>query len=212
MQKLILIGAGGNNADILDAIEEINAINPTYDVLGYVRRDGQQSPNEKLKFYGNFDAVRELPDDVLIAGFAFGVKNYRLWPEIVANFGLPSERFATIIHPRAYISPKSTVGHGSVVLAGTTVGAHVAIGNHVIILQNVGLSHDDIIEDFSCITVGVAFSGSVHVGRNCFIGTHATITSSVGAGSLIGAATLIRHEVPSGEVWVGNPGRFLRHS
>jgi acetyltransferase-like isoleucine patch superfamily enzyme len=81
----------------------------------------------------------------------------------------------------------------------------------VVILQNVGLSHDDVIGDYTCIAVGVSFSGSVRIGRNCFLGTNSTIVNaSVGEGCMIGAGTLILHDVPPGEVWVGNPGRFLK--
>lgn len=210
MKKLILLGTGGNNADILEAIAEINALRPTYEVLGYVRQDGHRLTHEKLPFLGDFNGLQHIPKDVQIAGFTFGVNSFRSWPDFITQLGLSSDRFETIIHPRAYVSASSKIGHGSVILAGTTLGANVTIGNHVIILQNVGLSHDDVIEDFSCITVGVAFSGSVQVGRNCFIGTHATITASLGEGSLIGAGTLIRQKVPPNEVWVGNPGRFLR--
>ena len=80
-----------------------------------------------------------------------------------------------------------------------------------LILQNVGLSHDDVIDDYSCLTVGVSLSGSVRLGRNCFLGTNSTIIgATIGEGSMVGAGTLIRHDVPPGEVWVGNPGRFLK--
>ncbi|MDA0711478.1 MAG: DapH/DapD/GlmU-related protein [bacterium] len=210
MQKIVLLGPTGNNADVLDAIDEINALRPTYDVLGYVRGDGHLVPRVKLQFLGDYDAVHRMPEDILIAGFAFGVKTYRSWPDTVARFGFPPDRFATIVHPRAYISPRSQIGHGSIILAGTTLGADVTVGNHVVILQNVALSHDTVIEDFSCVTVGVAFTGNVRIGKNCFIGTNATLAASIGQGSLIGAGTVIRHEVPPEEVWVGNPGRFLR--
>ena len=151
------------------------------------------------------------PEEVQITGFSFGPGSFRTWPDTVAGLGLPPERFATIIHPRAYVSPQSQVGRGTVILAGTTVGAFVTLGDHVIVLQNVGLSHDDVIEDFSCLAVGVSFSGSVRVGRNCFLGTNSTIIgATLGPGSLIGAGTLIRQDVPSNEIWVGVPGRFLR--
>lgn len=212
MERLVFLGMGGNNSDILDAVHEINAIRPTYEVLGYVTGDGKPARAESgLRCLGDFEAVRALPRNVKVAGFAFGPGGYRTWPNMVADLGLPTDRFATVIHPRAYVSPQSTVGGGSVILAGTTVGALVTIGDHVVILQNVGLSHDDEIGDYSCITVGGSFSGGVRVGRNCFLGTNATIIeSSIGDGSMIGAGTLIRHDVPPGEVWVGNPGRFLR--
>jgi sugar O-acyltransferase (sialic acid O-acetyltransferase NeuD family) len=211
MQKLVFLGIGSNNSDILDAVVETNALKPTYDVLGYVTRDGKPTKRGGLKHLGDFDAVRSLPEDVQITGFTFGPGSYRTWPDTVAGLGLPRERFATIVHPRAFVSAQSTVGRGSVVLAGTTVGAFVTIGDHVIVLQNVGLSHDDVIEDYSCLAVGVSFSGSVRVGRNCFLGTNSTIIgAAIGEGSMVGAGALIRHDVPAGEVWVGNPGRYLR--
>ena len=211
MQKLVFLGIGSNNSDILDAVTEINALEPTYEVLGYVTRNGEPVNKGGLKHLGDFDTLRDLPEDVQITGFAFGPGSFPNWPGTVAGLGLPRERFATIVHPHAFVSPQSTVGRGSVILAGTTVGAFVTIGDHVVILQNVGLSHDDVIEDYTCLAVGVSFSGSVRVGRNCFLGTNSTIIgATIGEGSMVGAGTLIRHDVPAGEVWVGNPGRYLR--
>ena len=211
MQKLVFLGIGSNNSDILDAVMEINALEPTYEVLGYVTRNGEPVNKGGLKHLGDFDTVRDLPEDVQITGFAFGPGSYHAWPGTVAGLALPRERFATIVHPHAFVSPQSTVGRGSVILAGTTVGAFVTIGDHVVILQNVGLSHDDVIENYTCLAVGVSFSGSVRVGRNCFLGTNSTIIgATIGEGSMVGAGTLIRHDVPAGEVWVGNPGRYLR--
>jgi sugar O-acyltransferase (sialic acid O-acetyltransferase NeuD family) len=209
-QKLVLLGMGGNCSDIADAVEEINALEPTYDLLGYLASSPR--PKESLKYLGDFSEARKLPEDLQLVGFTFGPGSYLTWPATVASLGLPPERFATIIHPRACVSPRATVGRGSVILAGTTVGADVRIGQWVIILQNVTLGHDDVIGDYTCITSGAAFSGGVRVGRNCYIGTHATIVNGVQIGdqSLIGAGTLIRHDVPAREVWVGNPGRRLR--
>lgn len=209
--SLVLLGFGGNNLDILDAITEINAREPTYDVIGYLTPDGSPRDTDELPCLGKFTSANELASDVLIAGFSFGPGSFHSWPDTVASLGVPTERFATIIHPHAFVSPRSKIGHGTVIMAGTTVGANVTIGNHVTILQNCGLSHDDVIGDYSALTVGVTFSGNVKVGRNCFLGTNSTIISAtIGEGSLVGAHTLIREDVPPGEVWVGVPGRFLR--
>jgi sugar O-acyltransferase (sialic acid O-acetyltransferase NeuD family) len=210
-EPLVLLGFGGNNLDILDAITEINTREPTYEVIGYLTPDGSARDTAELPCLGNFTTAKQLASDVLIAGFSFGPGNFHTWPATVDSLGVSTERFATIIHPRAYVSPRSKVGHGTVIMAGTTVGADVTIGNHVTILQNCGLSHDDVIGDYTALTVGVTFSGNVKVGRNCFLGTNSTIIrANIGDGSLVGAHTLIREDVPPGEVWVGVPGRFLR--
>ena len=183
-------------------------------MIGYATRDGSPAKKEtEYPHLGDFSALGSLDSDVQITGFVFGPATYRNWPGFIQGLSLPKARFATIIDPTATVSPTSTVGHGSVVLAGTTVGANVTIGDHAIILQNVGISHDGVIGDYTCISVGASFSGSVKVGRNCFLGVNATIIGAqIGEGSMIGAGTLIRHPVPPGEVWVGNPGRKLRDS
>ena len=195
----------------MDAVNEINAHRPTYDVLGYVTPNGRSAEADGVKLLGDYALVRTLPTDVQIAGFAFGPGSFRTWPTTVAELWLPEERFATIVHPRAYVSPQSVVGRGAIILAGTTVGAHARVGNYVVVLQNVGISHDDDIGDYACVAAGVSFSGGVRVGSNCFLGANSTIIGAkLGEGSMVGAGALVRHDVPANEVWVGNPARYLR--
>ena len=51
-----------------------------------------------------------------------------------------------------------------------------------------------------------------HVGRHVSIGSNATILGniSIGDGALIGAGSVVTKNVPPGEVWTGNPARFIR--
>ena len=214
LRPLVILGVGGNCLDLLDAINEINRRERTYEVRGFLAPDPDRSPAELcgLPVLGAVDEAPGFAEDVLFAGFTFGTSTYGRWPGIIKALGLPQERFATIIHPAAYVSPQARMGSGSMVLSGVSVGAEAEIGDHVIILQNVGISHHDVIEDFNCICTGASFSGKVHVEKNCYIATNATVVGSIriGEGSLIGAGSLIRHDVPPGEVWVGNPARKLR--
>lgn len=52
----------------------------------------------------------------------------------------------------------------------------------------------------------------VVVGSRSFIGGHAIILkgSSIGAEAIIGAGALVAGTVPAGEVWAGNPARFVK--
>jgi sugar O-acyltransferase (sialic acid O-acetyltransferase NeuD family) len=152
-----------------------------------------------------------MPEDVKFAGLWGGQSSYWRIPEFFGSLGVDLERFETIIHPRAYVSPQSSIGRGTVILAGTTVAADVRVGDWVGLLQNVTLSHDDVVEDYTFVTSGATFSGIVRVGYNCFIGTNSTIVDKarIGAQCLIGAGALVRHDVPDREIWVGNPARRL---
>lgn len=53
--------------------------------------------------------------------------------------------------------------------------------------------------------------GLVRLGRNCFVGANSVIlpSSSVGAGSILGAQSLLSGHIPGGEVWGGNPAKFI---
>lgn len=52
----------------------------------------------------------------------------------------------------------------------------------------------------------------ISVGRNTAIGSNVTILGGVtiGEGAMIGAGSVVTKDVPEGEIWVGNPARFLR--
>lgn len=50
------------------------------------------------------------------------------------------------------------------------------------------------------------------IGERVSIGTNSTILSGIqiGDGALIGAGSVVTKNVPSGELWAGNPARFMR--
>jgi UDP-2-acetamido-3-amino-2,3-dideoxy-glucuronate N-acetyltransferase len=53
---------------------------------------------------------------------------------------------------------------------------------------------------------------TTHIGRNVSIGSNATIMGGITIEdySVIGAGSVVVDNVPAGEVWAGNPARFLR--
>lgn len=213
MQKLVFFGMGADLLDVYYAVREINAIKPTYEVLGYL------GPNEVaenlsggLKYLGAVLLAKSMPEDIHFYAMMSYMNDNSQAEKRFKELGIQHDRYETIIHPRAYVSQLSTVGYGTCIMEGSVVPPSVTIGNHAIILRGVTLSHDNEIGDHSCIACGVTMSGCVRLEKFCWIGTGAVIVDGaiVGEGSLIGCGTVIRHDVPPYEVWVGNPGRFLR--
>nr|BFE34439.1 acetyltransferase [Actinomadura rugatobispora] len=131
---------------------------------------------------------------------------------IVRRLGLPARRYATLVHPAAWVSPSSRVGPGSVVLAQTVLTASVRVGAHVAIMPHVTLTHDDQVEDFVTIASGVRLGGGVRVGFGAYLGAGALVREgvSIGAGALVGMGSVVLRDVPPGEVWAGSPARLLR--
>ena len=53
---------------------------------------------------------------------------------------------------------------------------------------------------------------SVHIGKRVFIGAHSIILKGVTIGddAVIGAGSVVTKNVPSNEIWAGNPAKFIR--
>lgn len=56
------------------------------------------------------------------------------------------------------------------------------------------------------------YYGEVHIGKNVFIGINTIIANAVniGDGAVIGAGSIVTKDIPAGEVWAGNPARFIK--
>ncbi len=52
----------------------------------------------------------------------------------------------------------------------------------------------------------------VYIGDGCFIGGHCIILKGtvIGKHSVIGAGSVVAGNIPEGEIWAGNPARFIR--
>lgn len=55
-------------------------------------------------------------------------------------------------------------------------------------------------------------SKSVHIGKNVFIGGHSIILKGVTIGddSVVGAGSVVTKSIPAGEIWAGNPAKFIK--
>lgn len=120
--------------------------------------------------------------------------------------------YATIIHPRANISPQVEIGEGTAVIAGATINIDTRIGRHVIINTNASVGHDCIIDDFVHIAPNAALAGNVHIGEGAHIGLGAAVIQGVSIGKwcIIGAGTVVLKDVPDGAMMVGNPARIIK--
>ena len=54
--------------------------------------------------------------------------------------------------------------------------------------------------------------GKITIGEHAFIGTDTIITGNltIGRSAIIGAGSVVTKSVPEGEVWAGNPAKFIK--
>lgn len=213
IKKIIILGTGGNCIDILDTINEINLIEKTYEVIGFLD-DNKTKWKTKIcdiEILGGLEIASTFNNTFFVNGIG-SPNNFLKKEEILNKTNLSLDRFETIIHPSASVSKMSTIGSGTVILQNVTMSSNVTIGNHVMILPNSVINHDDVIGDYVSIASGVCVAGGVIIESSCYIGSGSTIIGNIKIerNSLVGMGSVVLNDVKSNNVIVGNPAKFLR--
>ena len=120
-------------------------------------------------------------------------------------------RFATLLHPRAWISASARLGRGVVVGPFADVSADARGGDYVTLNAYASIGHDAQVGDFSTLSGYVDLMGGVKVGRAAFLGSGARVLPgvSVGDGCMIGAGAVVVRKAPDGATLYAAPARRL---
>jgi sugar O-acyltransferase (sialic acid O-acetyltransferase NeuD family) len=211
MKDLVILGTGGNAYDTLDIIDEINACEPTWKVIGFLD-DARERGSQHL----GIEILGAVRDAARLEGCYFvnaigSDQSFQKRPAILASTGLRKERFATLVHPLAGVSPRACLGYGVCVNYGASIAGNVTVGDHVSIGPACVIGHDSVIGDWSMLAPASVVSGFVEVGPSCYIGAQAVIRQrvKVGTQALVGMGAVVLKDVAEDTVVVGNPARFL---
>lgn len=211
MNELVIVGAGGFARETAQAVRDAG----DFKLLGHLddNPDLHGGEVDGVPVLGGCDLVHDLPEARVVICVG-NPRDYAARARLVRRLGLPTDRYATVIHPTAAVSATSEVGPGSVLLAHCVLTAAVRVGAHVAVMPQAVLTHDDVVEDHVTITSGVRLGGGVRLERGAYVGSGALVRegTTVGAWSLIGMGSSVLGDVPPGEVWVGSPARRLREA
>lgn len=209
--RLVILGTGGSAYDVLDIVYSINTESPTWELAGFLD-DARPSGSHYL----DLPILGGLREATRFEGCWFinvigSETSYRRRAEIVHSTGLDSDRFATLVHPKASVSPWARLGRGVYVSFGASIGGGVVTGDHVSFSPGCVIGHDSVIADCALIAPAAVVSGFVQVGRSCYIGAGAMIRQRVqiGDGALVGMGAVVLRDVAPGATVVGNPARLL---
>jgi sugar O-acyltransferase (sialic acid O-acetyltransferase NeuD family) len=214
-RPLIVLGAGGNSLDLLEIVDAVNAYEGPvrYECLGILDDNESRwgSAVGGVAVLGPLASARDYPDAWFINGIANPATFFRT-DEIVGRTGVPAERFATLVHPTASVSPRAVLGPGTLVFQNVTVSRGARLGCHVLVRPNALVSHDASVGDYTSIAGGACVSGNCRIGRLCYLGTNCAIRErvEVGDGSLVGMGSVVTCDVSPNSVVYGNPARYQR--
>ena len=109
------------------------------------------------------------------------------------------------------------IGAGTFLNQGVMVASHelVEIGEHCMLANGCFVSdaahrYDD--PDQPVPWQGFTSKGPTRIGANCWLGAHVVVTSGVSVGErcVVGAGSVVTHDIPSFSVAAGAPARVLK--
>jgi sugar O-acyltransferase (sialic acid O-acetyltransferase NeuD family) len=203
-KKLIIFPFNGN------ALEAYDCLGNNFELVCFV--------DDEVSKYGHYDgipitsrkAIEEHPDALILA-VPGSPTSYKKRKEFIDSLNIPTERFATVIHPNASVSKLASIGFNTLIMAGVVVTSNAVIGNNVCILPNSVVHHDSIVGDYTLIGSGVVIAGGTHVKQNCYVGSRSSLINgiSVGEFTLVGMGSNVVSSVEANSVIIGNPAKPL---
>ena len=214
--RIILIGGKGTAVNIAEQIEDARVrYGLNIAVHGFAIDDETLGP--QIAGFPVVCKIRDLatrftekPFRLIFCLYRTDVMRERT--ELLDSYHLPSWRFATFIHPSAFVASSAQVGVGSVVLSHTSVHHNVSIGSFNIINSNVVIEHDTVFGDNNFVSASACIGSRVHVGNGCFIGLNASVREGVAVDdfALLGMGSNVLRSVGLNQVHFGNPARQRR--
>lgn len=210
-RPLIILGAGGNCSDIVDAVDHaVHGTGRGSRILGFLDDDPTLTGATRsgLPVLGPLSDIDRFPHADVVNGIG-SPTSFRQKSRLIAALALDEKRFRSIVHPTVAVARTASIGHGTVLLAHVSIASSVRIGNHVMILQNSVVGHDTVVGDYATMAAGVTVSGAVSIGVSSYVGAAACIRDhvTVGEGALVGMGSVVASDVAPGATVRGNPAR-----
>lgn len=209
MKNIVIVGSGGFAKEVAFLIDQINEVNETWNLLGFIDANVGQS-NGKYSVFNNDEWLVSTTDQVNVV---FGVGNPALLKKLVKKFSVNSSiEYPNLIHPNVIKdSNRISIGVGNVVCASNTFTTDIKIGNFNVFNIDCTVGHDTIIGDYNIINPSVNISGGVQVGNEVLLGTNSIVLQykQICSKSIIGAGALITKDVLIPGTYIGSPAKKI---
>lgn len=211
MKDLIIYGSGGMAREVVALVEDINEVEPTWDIKGYINDFTGNGSDENINGYrilGDRYVLRniEKPAHVVIA--ISDPKAKRTIFDSIRQYGV---RFPTLIHPSAKIARNACIGEGSVISIGCIVSTNVTLGDHVFLNMRTVVGHDASIGDFSSCLVNSVVAGNVTIAEEVLLGSGSLVMEKkvIGKGAKVSLGSVVSFDVEEGHVVMSRPSKSM---
>ncbi|WP_288443353.1 acetyltransferase [uncultured Chryseobacterium sp.] len=202
-EEILIFPYSGTGIEALDCLSEEQCC------IGFISDNPSMIGTEQygIKIYSR-EAFQEFPEAKVLAVNG-SPDSYKKRKQIIDGLEIKTDRFTTLIHPKAVIGKNVKVGKNVLIMAGVVAIANAEIGNHICILPNTVVHHDSKIGDYTLVAANNTICGDVIIGENCYLGASSNFRNGVkiGNGSLIGIGSNVVGNIGDNKMVKGNPAK-----
>jgi len=205
---LVLLGGGGHCVTVLHVLQRLNAVTPTFDVLGVL---DDASPDQLpvtalgIAHLGPLSALAGL-GDVAVA-VTVGTSAGRRAVSAFAEGHLA----ARAIDPTAVIARSVQLGEGTLAAYVCAIGPGATVGRHTVVGNRSAIGRGATLGAFTSVLSAVVIGERAVLGEGVTVGSSAVIAPGVRIGpwATVGAGSVVVDDVAPGATVIGNPARPL---
>ncbi len=214
-RRVVILGGTGNATVVAAAIEHARRMGATdLEVTGFLNdREPVGTVLDLFPVVGRIsDSKRFLDEGYWFVNTILRIDGNRERIALFESLNIPDDRLATFVHPSAYVAPSVQLGPGCIIMPNVSMSPATKLGKGCLMMSGSMMGHNNEVGDFCHIAAQAAVGSYLKIGKGVHIGLNATIHEgfTIGDYATLGMGSVLKHDILEGEIWAGNPARFLR--
>lgn len=208
MKDLILIGSGGCMQELLYQIENLNKVEPAWNVMGFV--DREKTENTECPYLGDDDWLLSYNKSVSVC---LSVQEPALRRKLFELYRKnPRLEFPVIRMLDTYVADSTSIGDGTILCENTRITNHGTVGKCCFLNIGAQIHHEAKIADFVTIAPNATIAGNVTIQDGSYIGMGANVIQgiTIEKNAVIGAGAAVVRDIPENATAVGVPARVIK--
>ncbi len=202
---VIILGNGGHSKVIQEMIRSLN-----FRIIAVLDGKYIEQTIENGINYAPIKSIDEYLKPEVRVVLAIGDNTSR--KKVSEQLSLHPEKYLTVTHPSAIVSPTARIGVGTVIMPNTVINARARVGSHCIINTGAIIEHDSKINNYCHVSPNATLTGNVSTGEGVHIGASVTVIPgiSIGSWSVVGAGATVIEDIQAFSTAVGCPAKIIR--
>jgi sugar O-acyltransferase (sialic acid O-acetyltransferase NeuD family) len=204
-RPLVVVGAGGHAVSVANVARSAG-----YVIACFVDKNKKGARLLGLPVIASVDELEAVDQHVFCIAVGDNAARERVYAELSARHR--DLVFPPLVHASAVVSDFVALGEGTVLMPKAVVGPNSNVGRFCILNTQASIDHDCTMADYASLAPGAVTGGSVHIGMRSAISLGAAIKHgiSVGADSVLGAASYLNKDLAANQVAYGTPAKVIR--